>query len=77
MPTAFDIILGSQLGLGAYRALSERGITGHMVVVKRQFQLDYIPFEKLIDEETLYTKVRYIPTDSDFYFLAKQLMFPY
>jgi 6-phosphofructokinase 1 len=30
-PHSFDVMLGSQLGIGAYRALVEEGLDGHMV----------------------------------------------
>ena len=32
-PHAFDVMLGSQLGIGAYRALVEENLDGHMVSV--------------------------------------------
>ncbi len=72
-PHAFDVMLGSQLGVGAYRALVERGLNGVMVSVAGQLELHYEPFEKLVDPETLVTKVRYIDTESDFHSLARFL----
>lgn len=72
-PVAFDILLGSQLGVGAYRAMVERGLSGHMVSVRDQLQLVYVPFGQLIDPETLKTRVRFIDTASDFYKLARAL----
>jgi len=72
-PTAFDVILGSQLGVGAYRALVEEGKTGVMVSVERQFDLHYVPFEELVDPDNLVTKVRFIETGSDFHTLARFL----
>ena len=48
-PQAFDVMLGSQLGVGAYRALVEEGLNGVMVSVVGQLQLHFVPFEKLID----------------------------
>ena len=72
-PTAFDVILGSQLGLGAYRALVEEGKTGVMVSVERQFDLHYVPFEDLVDPDNLVTKVRFIESGSDFHKLARFL----
>jgi 6-phosphofructokinase 1 len=72
-PHAFDVMLGSQLGVGAYRALAEEGLNGVMVSVVGQLQLHYVPFEKLIDPETLVTVVRYICTGSDFHRLARFL----
>ncbi len=72
-PHAFDVMLGSQLGVGAYRALAEEGLDGVMVSVIGQLQLHYVPFEKLIDPNTLVTVVRYITTGSDFHRLARFL----
>ena len=72
-PHAFDAMLGSQLGVGAFRALAERKLNGVMVSVSGQLDLHYEPFEKLVDPETLVTVVRYIDTDSDFHRLARFL----
>ena len=72
-PNAFDVMLGSQLGVGAYRALVERNLNGVMVTVFGQLQLHYEPFDKLIDPDTLVTKVRYIEPGSDFHRLARFL----
>ena len=72
-PVAFDILLGSQLGAGAYRALMEQDKDGHMVSVRDQLELIYIPFAKLVDPVTLRTRVRFVPLESDFYRLAKTL----
>ncbi len=72
-PHAFDVMLGSQLGVGAYRALVEEGLSGHMVSVTGQLDLLYVPFEKLIDDQTLLTEVRLIEPGSDFHRLARFL----
>jgi len=72
-PHAFDAMLGSQLGVGAFRALVEEGLNGVMVSVSGQLDLHYEPFEKLVDPKTLVTLVRYIDTDSDFHRLARFL----
>ena len=72
-PTAFDVILGSQLGVGAYRALVEEKKTGVMISVAKQFDLHYVPFEELVDPDNLVTKVRFIETGSDFHTLARFL----
>lgn len=72
-PHAFDAMLGSQLGVGAFRALAERKLNGVMVSISGQLDLHYEPFEKLVDPETLVTVVRYIDTDSDFHRLARFL----
>jgi 6-phosphofructokinase 1 len=73
LPHAFDVMLGSQLGVGAYRALVEEKLDGVMISCSGQLNLNYIPFETLIDQETLVTVVRYIKTDSDFHRLARFL----
>lgn len=72
-PHAFDVMLGSQLGLGAYRALVDRELDGHMVSVSGQLDLQFVPFGDLVDAETLHTGVRYLRTGSDFHRLARQL----
>jgi ATP-dependent phosphofructokinase / diphosphate-dependent phosphofructokinase len=72
-PQAFDVMLGSQLGVGAYRALVEERLNGVMVSVIGQLQLHFVAFEKLIDPATLVTMVRYIEPNSDFHRLARFL----
>ncbi|QDU93356.1 6-phosphofructokinase [Lignipirellula cremea] len=72
-PLGFDVMLGSQLGVGAYRALVEERLNGVMVSVSGQLDLHYVPFDQLVDKETLITKVRFINTQSDFYRLARFL----
>lgn len=72
-PHAFDVILGSQLGIGAYRGLVEDGLDGHMVSVGGQLELRYVPFRDLVDPETLLTEVRFIQPGSDFHRLARFL----
>lgn len=72
-PHAFDVMLGSQLGVGAYRALNEEGLNGVMVSVSGQLDLHFVPFEDLVDPTTLVTKVRFIEQDSDFFKLARFL----
>ena len=72
-PQAFDVMLGSQLGVGAYRALVEKRLNGVMVSVSGQLDLNYVAFEKLVDPETLVTVVRHIEADSDFHRLARFL----
>ncbi len=72
-PHAFDVMLGSQLGIGAYRALVEEGLDGHMVSVSGQLDLQYVPFSKLINPTTLRTELRFIRPGSDFHRLARFL----
>jgi 6-phosphofructokinase 1 len=72
-PHAFDVMLGSQLGIGAFRALVEEQLDGHMVSVSGQLDLHYIEFSKLVNPHTLRTEVRFIETGSDFHRLARFL----
>jgi 6-phosphofructokinase 1 len=72
-PQAFDVMLGSQLGVGAYRALVEKRLDGVMVSTTGQLELLYVPFEKLVNPQTLVTVVRYIEPGSDFHRLARFL----
>jgi ATP-dependent phosphofructokinase / diphosphate-dependent phosphofructokinase len=72
-PQAFDVMLGSQLGVGAYRALVEKRLDGVMVSVTGQLELNYVPFTQLVDPATLVTVVRYIDPGSDFHRLARFL----
>lgn len=72
-PHAFDVMLGSQLGVGAYRALVEDARDGVMISVSGQLKLHYEPFENLVDPKTLVTVVRYIKPESDFHKLARFL----
>jgi 6-phosphofructokinase len=73
MPHAFDVILGSQLGVGAYRALVEKQLNRVLVSVAGQLSLKYVPFDELIDTETLVTVVRRVQPGSDFQRLARFL----
>jgi ATP-dependent phosphofructokinase / diphosphate-dependent phosphofructokinase len=72
-PHAFDVMLGSQLGIGAYRALVEENLNGHMVSVSGQLDLRYVAFRELVNPKTLRTEVRYIRPGSDFHRLARFL----
>jgi 6-phosphofructokinase 1 len=72
-PTAFDLILGSQLGVGAYRALAERNLSGVMVSVTGQLALLFPPFEELIDYQRLRAHQRPIDPAEDFHQLARYL----
>lgn len=70
-PHAFDVMLGAQLGVGAYRALVEEGLDGVMVSVSGQLDLHYVNFADLVNQETLVTTVRYIQPGCDFHTLAR------
>lgn len=72
-PNAFDVLLGSQLGIGAYRAVVEEAHAGVMVSVNGQFDLQYVDFEELVDADTLVPRIRYISPESDFYKMARFL----
>lgn len=72
-PVVFDVLLGSQLGVGAYRAMVEEGLSGVMISVQGQLQLVYRPFETLIDQQTMKTKLRFIEPGSDFQRLGRAL----
>jgi 6-phosphofructokinase 1 len=73
VPTAFDVMLGSQIGIGAYRALIEEKLNGVMISVGGQFDMSFVPFEQLVDPVTLVTRVRFIDRKSDFHRLARLL----
>ena len=73
VPTAFDVMLGSQIGIGGYRALIEEKLNGVMVSVGGQFEVSFVPFDTLIDPQTLVTRVRMIEPSSDFHRLARML----
>jgi ATP-dependent phosphofructokinase / diphosphate-dependent phosphofructokinase len=72
-PHAFDVMLGSQLGIGAYRALVEENLDGHMVSVVGQLALSYVPFGELVNAQSLKTEVRLIEPGSDYHRLARFL----
>jgi 6-phosphofructokinase 1 len=72
-PHAFDVMLGSQLGIGAYRALVEENLDGHMVSIEGQLDLRYVPFKELVNPQTLKTEVRLISQGSDYHRLARFL----
>jgi 6-phosphofructokinase 1 len=72
-PHAFDVMLGCQLGAGAYQSVVEQGHDGKMVSVSGQLELRYVAFDELIDARTLQADVRYVPHGSDFHSLAHQL----
>ena len=75
-PNAFDIILGSQIGIGAYRALYEDGLNGVMISVGGQMDIRFVNFEELVDQNTLVTHVRFIKPGSDFHRMARLLETP-
>lgn len=72
-PHAFDVILGSQLGIGAYRALVEENLDGFLVSVRGQLDLNYVPFKDLVNQQNMKTEVRFIKPGSDYHRLARFL----
>jgi ATP-dependent phosphofructokinase / diphosphate-dependent phosphofructokinase len=72
-PHAFDVMLGSQLGVGSYRALVEKGLDGVMVSISGQLDLNFKPFHEQVDPHTRVTVVRYVKAGSDFHQLARFL----
>ena len=72
-PTAFDVMLGSQIGVGCYRALCEQGINGVMISVSGTMNLDYPKFEELIDMNRLRAYQRPISVGSDIHQMARYL----
>lgn len=72
-PHAFDVLLGSQLGVGASRALLEKGLDGHMISTAGQLELRYVPFHELIDPKTMLAEARFVDRGSDFHRLAGEL----
>lgn len=73
LPHAFDVMLGSQLGIGAYRALVEENLAGVMVSTSGQLDLAFVPFDRLVNPQTMKTEIRFIRPGSDFHLLARFL----
>ncbi|MEM9423787.1 MAG: 6-phosphofructokinase [Spirochaetota bacterium] len=71
-PHAFDVMLGSQLGVGGFRAVVE-GRDAHMVSTNGQFELTFVPFDEIVTGENLRADVRFIEPGSDFHQLARFL----
>ncbi len=72
-PHAFDVMLGCQLGVGAFRALCERGLSGAMVSTAGQLELRFVPFHEIIDPTSLKAEVRFVERGSDFHRLAREI----
>jgi 6-phosphofructokinase 1 len=71
--TAFDVILGSQIGVGAYKALVEQEKNGIMVSVGGMMDISYPAFEELIVMSRLRAHERPIAVNSDMHQLARYL----
>jgi 6-phosphofructokinase 1 len=72
-PTAYDVILGSQLGVGGYKALTELDKNGVMISVGHTMEIVYPAFEELIDMCQLRAYERPIAVGSDIHQLARYL----
>ena len=72
-PHAFDVLLGSQLGVGAYRALVEEELDGVMVSVSGQFELQLRPLRAADRPRNPGDGGTPRPPDSDFHRLARFL----
>ncbi len=73
MPHAFDVVLGCQLGIGAFHAVADEASDACMVSITGQMQHRLIPFSELVDQDTLKTTTRFIEAGSDFHDLAHRL----
>ena len=71
--TAFDVILGSQIGVGAYKALVEFDKNGVMISVGGTMDISYPEFEILINMSQLRAHERPIAVGSDMHKLARYL----
>lgn len=72
-PTAFDVILGSQIGVGGYKALAELNKNGVMISVGSTMDLTYPAFEELIDMSRLRAYERPISVGSDIHQLSRYI----
>jgi len=73
-PISYDVVLGSMLGYGAHKLFRE-GCFNCMVSVSDDLSVVGVPFGDLIDGETLLTRVRRVPRQSDFFELKDALSF--
>ncbi|MCF0233880.1 MAG: 6-phosphofructokinase [Thermoguttaceae bacterium] len=75
-PTAYDVIVGSQIGVGCYRALCEKGLNGVMISVNSGSEpmgLSFPAFEELINMSKLRAYQRPIKVGSDMHQLARYI----
>ena len=72
-PCAFDVILGSQLGAGAYVSLVEEGLNGVMVSVGHELALEFKPFEDLINMAKLRAYQRPLRPSGGIHSLARYM----
>jgi ATP-dependent phosphofructokinase / diphosphate-dependent phosphofructokinase len=74
LPISFDVVLASMLGYGAYKLYKNQQFSS-MVSVSDNFSIVGVPFEQLIDPQTLLTKLRNVPRGSDFFDLKEALSY--
>jgi 6-phosphofructokinase len=74
LPISFDVVLASMLGYGAYKLYKNRQFSS-MVSVSDNFQIVAMPFQELVDPQTLLTRVRNVPRGSDFFDLKEALSY--
>jgi 6-phosphofructokinase len=74
LPISFDVVMASMLGFGAYK-LYKHGQFASMVSVSDNFSIIGVPFEELIDPQTLLTRLRNVPRGSDFFELKEALSY--
>ncbi len=75
-PTAYDVCVGSQIGVGCYRALCEQNLNGVMISVNSgsdPMGLSFPKFEELINMSKLRAYPRPIKVGSDMHKLARYL----
>lgn len=73
-PISFDVVLSSMLGFGAYKLYKNQQF-GCMVSVSDNFSIVGVPFDQLIDPQTLRTRLRNVPKGSDFFELKEALTY--
>ncbi len=73
-PISFDVVMSGMLGYGAFKFSIEKKF-GVMVSVTSNFDLKAVPFDELIDSESLKTRIRNVPKGSDFFDLKERLSF--
>jgi len=73
-PISFDVVLSSMLGFGAYKLYQNQQF-GCMVSVSDNFSIVGVPFDQLIDPQTLKTRLRNVPRGSDFFELKEALTY--
>ena len=71
-PSLYDVLLTSQLGVGAFR-LIEEGREAEMVTVRDNLEIGGIPFCDLVEPQTLLVKNRNIDRNGDFHRLLRSL----